>query len=431
MSLGLAAYRALTALLEPLAPWVLAARARRGKEDPSRLTERLGRPSCDRPAGELVWLHGASVGETLSLLPLVEALARARPDLRLLVTSGTVTAAQTMARRLPAGVLHQYAPVDAPGAVGRFLGHWKPCLAVFVESELWPNLLLKARKAGCKLVLLGARVSEDSARGWTRAPRAARDLFSAFDLILAQDAESWTRLRNLGAKVTGELDLKQAAAPLPHDEAQLEALENEICGRKVVVAASTHPGEEEQVVKALLALPHPRPLLVIAPRHPARGRDLAEALRAQGLKLARRSVGERILGDTEVYLADTLGELGLFFRLAQVVLMGGGFGEGVGGHNPLEPARLGLPVVTGPDVANFRETYAGLLHAHAALMTPHQAALNAALADLLANPERAVAMGERARAHAQSRHDAAKAALDALKPLLPPAPARSPRKGRT
>ena len=427
MTLGLAAYRLVTGLLEPLAPGVLAGRARKGKEDPARIGERLGRASRPRPKGEVVWLHGASVGETLSLLPLVEALAKARPDLHLLVTSGTVTAAQMMAKRLPAGMMHQYAPVDAPGPARRFLDHWKPCLAIFVESELWPNLLLGARKAGCRLALLGARLSDDSAKGWARAPKSARDLLSGFDLILAQDSVSWKKLRDLGAKVAGELDLKQAAAPLSHDEAELDALKGEICGRPVVVAASTHPGEEDQVVQAIRALPHPRPLLVLAPRHPARGRDLAEALRAQGLKLSRRSLGERILGDTEVYLADTLGELGLLFRLAQVVVMGGGFGQGVGGHNPLEPARLGLPVVTGPDVANFRETYAGLIHAHAAVMTPHQAALNAAVADLLANPERAAAMGERARAHAQSRHDAAKAALAALEPLLPKPPKKARR----
>lgn len=419
MTVGLAAYRLVTGLLEPVAPRVLAGRARKGKEDPARMGERLGRASRERPKGEVVWLHGASVGETLSLLPLVEALDRARPDLTLLVTSGTVAAAEVMRKRLPFRVLHQYAPVDAPGPVKRFLDHWRPCLAVFVESELWPNLLHQTRKAGCKLALLGARISDESAKGWARAPRSARALLSAFDLILAQDAKSWTRLRDLGGKVTGELDLKQAAAPLPYDEAELHAIQDELCGRTVVVAASTHPGEEEQMVAALRALPHPRPLLVLAPRHPARGRDIAERLRAQGLKLSRRSIGERIAGDTEIYLADTLGELGLLFRLAQVVVMGGGFGEGVGGHNPLEPARLGLPVLTGPDLANFQETYAGLLHAHAALVTPHQAALNAALADLLANPDRAAEMGARAKAHAQSRHDAAKAALAALDPLLP------------
>jgi len=427
MTLGLAAYRLVTGLLEPLAGHVLAGRARKGKEDPARIGERLGRPSCARPNGELVWLHGASVGETLSLLPLVEGLAKTRPDLNLLVTSGTVAAAQMMAKRLPAGVLHQYAPVDAPGAVRRFVDHWKPCVAVFVESELWPNLVLGAHKASCRLALLGARLSDDSAKGWARAPKSARRLLSAFDLVLAQDAASWKKLRDLGAKVAGELDLKQAAAPLPHDEAELNALKSEICGRPVVVAASTHPGEEEQVVQAIRTLPEPRPLLVLAPRHPARGRDLAETLRAQGVKLSRRSLGERIVGDTEIYLADTLGELGLLFRLAQVVVMGGGFGHGIGGHNPLEPARLGLPVVTGPDVANFKETYAGLVHAHAAVMTPHQAALNAALADLLASPERAAAMGERARAHAQSRHDAAKAALAALAPLLPEPPRKAGR----
>ena len=258
----------------------------------------------------------------------------------------------------------------------------------------------------------------DGAAEVTR-PRFARALFSAFDLILAQDAASWTRLRDLGAKVTGELDLKQAAAPLPHDPAELKQLQGEIGGRAVVVAASTHPGEEDRILAAVRALPPPHPLLVLAPRHPDRGRDLAEKLRAQGRRLARRSVGERIGPDTEIYLADTLGELGLIFRLARVVVMGGGFGEGVGGHNPLEPARLGLPTVTGPDVANFRETYAGLIKAHAAVMAPDQAGLEFALADLLAHPERAAAMGARARAHAEQRHDAAKAGVAALAPLLP------------
>ena len=422
MSLGLIAYRALTSVLEPFAGIVLWARARRGKEERSRLGERLGRPSRQRPDGQLVWLHGVSVGETQSLLTLIDALARARPDLHLLVTSGTVTSARLLAKRLPAGVLHQYAPIDAPGAVKRFLRHWRPSLGVFVESELWPNLLLGAHKSGCRLALLGARVSEGSAKGWTRAPRAARVLFSAFDLILAQDARSWSRLRDLGAKVTGELDLKQAAAPLPHDEAELKALEAEISNRLVVTAASTHPGEEDEVAAAVRTLPHPRPLLVLAPRHPARGKAVADTLRAQGYRLARRSLGERIAADTEIYLADTLGELGLMFRLATVVVMGGGFGEGIGGHNPLEPARLGLPVISGADVANFSETYAGLAKAHGAVLTPDQAALQAALADLLANPERAADMGARAKAHAEKRHDVVKAAVAALTPLLPPAP---------
>ena len=423
MSAALAGYRLLTTVLEPFAPLLLRQRAARGKEDPARLRERLGYATAVRPDRPVVWLHGASVGESLSLLPLIETLARERPDLALLVTSGTVTSAELLARRLPPGAIHQYVALDCPGAARRFLAHWRPSLAVFVESELWPNLLLDAKASGCRLALVGARLSESSAKGWARAPAAAHALFGAFDLILAQDAASRTRLEALGAGVAGDLDLKQVAAPLPHDEAALTALKLQIGGRPVVIAASTHPGEDEQIVQALRSLPRPRPLLVLAPRHPVRAGALADALRAQGLSLARRTLGERVLADTEIYLADTLGELGLFFRLARGVVMGGSLTGGVGGHNPLEPARLGLPVITGPDVANFRGTYDALIAFHAAVMTPHQAALNAALAELLNDPVRAREMGLRAKAYAERGGDVIKAALAALDPLLPrPAP---------
>jgi 3-deoxy-D-manno-octulosonic-acid transferase len=423
MSAALTAYRMATAALEPLAPLLLRRRAARGKEDRGRLNERLGRPAMPRPAGDLVWLHGASVGESLSLLPLIEALARQRPRLTLLVTSGTVTSAELLGRRLPPGAIHQYAPIDGPGAARRFLAHWRPAAAVFVESELWPNLLLQAKARGAKLALLGARVSAASARGWRRAPGAARAMFGAFDLILAQDGASRARFEALGARVDGELDLKQAAAPLPCDEAEREALKLLIGPRPVLLGASTHPGEDELIARACLAVAAPSPLLIIVPRHPARGDAIAQTLRGQGLTLARRSRGERLTADTQVYLADTLGELGLFFRLAQAVVMGGSLTGGVGGHNPLEPARLGLPVITGADVANFRETYADLLAAHAALMASDQAALDAAVADLMAHPERAMQIGLRAKAHAERGGETLAAVLAALAPLLPGAAA--------
>jgi 3-deoxy-D-manno-octulosonic-acid transferase len=419
MSAALGAYRLLTTALELLAPLLLRRRAARGKEDPARLGERLGRPAIPRPPGDLVWLHGASVGESLSLLPLIEAVAQQRPDLTLLVTSGTVTAAELLARRLPPGAIHQYAPIDAPGAARRFLGHWRPAAAVFVESELWPNLLLGAKARGIRLALLGARVSEASARGWARAPDAAREMLGAFDLILAQDAPSRARFQALGGTVQGELDLKQAAAPLPCDEAELAALKALAGDRPVLVAASTHPGEDEMAIEAFRAVAAPAALLVLVPRHPARADQIAAALTGQGLAYARRSAGERLHPDTRIYLADTLGELGLFFRLAQAVVMGGSLTGGVGGHNPLEPARLGLPVITGADVANFRETYAGLLAARAVLMVPDQAALNAAVADLMAHPQRAREIGLRAKAHAERGGETLTAALAALAPLLP------------
>ncbi len=419
MSAALAAYRLTTALLEPIAPAVLKARAARGKEEPARIGERLGHASRPRPDGTLVWLHGASVGESLSLLPLIEALNAARPDLTLLVTSGTVTAAELLARRLPAGAIHQYVPVDAPKAADRFLDHWRPSLAVFVESELWPNLLLGAKARGCRLALLGARISQTSADGWRRTPKAARTMLGAFDLILTQDGDSRARLEDLGAVVTGELDLKQAAAPLPCDERELSALSFPTRGRPVLVAASTHPREDEMIAEAFAFTATPPALLILVPRHPARASQIAAALTVQGLSHARRSLGEPLRPDTQVYLADTLGELGLFFRLAQAVVMGGSLTKDIGGHNPLEPARFGLPVITGADVTNFRETYAGLIDAGGALMVDGQAGLNAAVANLMGDRDRAAWMGRQAKAYTERGDRAFAVALDALLPLLP------------
>ena len=419
MSAALSAYRLLTAALEPVAPALLKWRARRGKEERARIGERLGRASQPRPEGTVVWLHGASVGESLSLLPLIDALNTARPDLTLLVTSGTVTAAQLLDRRLPDGAIHQYVPVDAPKAAGRFLDYWRPSLAVFVESELWPNLLLGAQARGCRLALLGARISQTSADGWRRTPRAARTLLGAFDLILTQDGDSRARLEDLGAVVAGELDLKQAAAPLPYDEAAFSALSFPTRGRPVLVAASTHFGEDEMIAEAFAFTATPPALLILVPRHPARASQIAAALTVQGLSHARRSLGEPLRPDTQVYLADTLGELGLFFRLARAVVMGGSLTKDIGGHNPLEPARFGLPVITGADVTNFRATYDSLIEAGGAVMVDGQAALNAAVTGLMANPDRAAWMGGQAKVYTERGDRAFAVALDALLPLLP------------
>jgi 3-deoxy-D-manno-octulosonic-acid transferase len=210
-TLPLALYAAATGLLEPLGPALLRGRARRGKEDPDRLGERLGRPSIPRPPGPLVWLHGVSVGETTSLLPLVAALRARRPGLTLLVTSGTVTAARLLAARLPKGVIHQFAPVDTPGAARRFLDHWQPALAVFVESEIWPNLILSAKSRGTRLALLSARMTEASAARWARWPGSAHALMSAFDLILPQDTATDARIRRLGGAPGPRLKIGRAS----------------------------------------------------------------------------------------------------------------------------------------------------------------------------------------------------------------------------
>lgn len=415
LSLGL--YAVATALAEPLAPAVLRERAKRGKEDPTRLGERLGRAGMARPDGPLVWLHGVSVGESVSLLPLTEALRTRRPDINLLVTSGTRTSAELLARRLPEGVIHQYAPVDGLGAVARFLDHWRPALGVFVESELWPNLILGAKAREVRLALVSARMTEESARGWSRAPGAAKALLGAYDLILPQEADTEKRLAALGARIDGRLNLKRVGDPPPADGAELAQLKAAIGARKVALAASTHPGEEAIVAQAL-DLPRDT-LLIVAPRHPERGAEVAALFAARGRLVTRRGAGEALGADTQVYVADTLGEMGLFFRLADVVVMGGGFLAGIGGHNPLEPARLSKAIVTGRHVFNNASTYGEMFDEVAAIEAADAGALGRHVRGLLENPMIARRIGEAAFGYAQRQQGALDEALARLEPLLP------------
>jgi 3-deoxy-D-manno-octulosonic-acid transferase len=415
--LPLALYAAATGLMAPFAPALLRARARNGKEDPARLGERLGRAGQPRPEGPLAWLHGVSVGETQSLLPLIAALRARRPGLNLLVTSGTVTAAQLLAQRLPAGVIHQFAPVDAPGPVAGFLDHWRPDLGLFVESELWPNLILAAKARGVRLALLSARITAASARGWSRTPVSARTLVGAFDLVLPQDSATAARLRRLGAAPGPALNLKLVGEALPADPAELARLQQAIGGRRAVLAASTHPGEEALIAAA--ARDGGAELVLVAPRHPERGGAVAAELAAAGFVVARRSAGQAPRGDATAYVADTLGEMGLFLRLAEAVVMGGSFVAGVGGHNPLEAARLGKAVITGPQAFNAREVYDALFAEVAALEAADPAALTRHIRGLLGNPMIARRIGEAALTFAERQGAALDEALTRLAPLLP------------
>jgi 3-deoxy-D-manno-octulosonic-acid transferase len=419
-TLPLALYAAATAAVEPVAPFLLRRRAARGREAPGRLDERLGRAGLARPDGPLVWLHGVSVGESLSLLPLIEALRTGRPDLALLVTSGTVTSADLLARRLAPGVLHQFAPVDTPGAVRRFLAHWRPQAGLFVESELWPNLILAAARRGVKLALLSARMTEDSARRWAWAPGSAAALLGAFDLVLPQDPETETRLRRLGAATGSQLNLKLTGQAPPADEAEVGRLRAAMGGRRTLLAVSTHPGEEALIARALVAAGiRPQPLLIVAPRHPDRGPTVAAELTGLGFAVARRAAGQPLGPDITAYVADTLGELGLLLRCACVVVMGGGFAEGIGGHNLLEPARLGLPVITGPHNFNAAAVHAEMLDEVAVLEAADEAQLARHLRGLFADPMIARRIGEAALAYAERQGQALETALTCLRPLLP------------
>lgn len=346
--------------LAPLLPLHLRWRVRRGKEIAERLPERYG-AGADRPAGRLLWLHAASVGETLSILPLLEELATRDPSLSLLVTTGTVTSATLLARRLPAALVprlrHRFVPLDVPGWAARFLAGWRPDAGVFVESELWPNLIAGAAARGIPLALINGRMSDRSARWWARAPGLAREVLSRFRLVLGQTVADAERLQALGAEAACWGNLKYAAPPLPADEAERARLAALLAGRPVWLAASTHPGEEAIVVAAhrRLLAGHPGLLTIIVPRHPERGPEVAAL--AGEIPVSRRAAGEDPPADPGVYLADTLGELGLFYRLAQLAFVGGSLVPH-GGQNPLEPARLHCPVLTGPHTWNFAEVLA-------------------------------------------------------------------------
>ena len=419
MSLALAAYLATARAAGPLAPLLLRRRAARGKEDPARIDERLGRAGAPRPGGPLVWFHAASVGESLSALGLVQALRAERPDLTILVTTGTATSAALMAERLPPDVIHQYAPLDLGAAPARFLDHWRPDLAVWVESELWPALIEAMAARGARLALVNARISERSAKGWRRAPGMIRRLLGRFDAILAQDRTAADRLARLGAKdvrVAGSL--KAGAAPPAGRAAMAMAL----AGRPVWLAASTHEGEEAAAAEAhrLAARAHPGLLTLIAPRHPERGAEIAAALEAQGLRVSRRSQGRLPASGEDVHLLDTLGEMGAWLRLAPATFVGGSLVPR-GGHNPHEPAGLGSAILHGPHVENFADDYAALAAAGGALRLDGAEALGEGVTRLLADAPARERLAEAARSALGDGRAAMETTLAALRPLLPEA----------
>lgn len=384
----LRAYNILMRISAPVLRVYLQKRAAAGKEDVQRSGERRGQAVIPRPDGKLVWFHAASVGESLSLLSLIEYTLKRDPDVHVLVTTGTVTSAKLMAARLPARAFHQYVPVDHPVWVERFLDHWQPDVALWAESEFWPNLLMAVQKRGIPAVLLNARMSRESFRTWSFAKGMIGSLLSTFDLCLAQNAAEADRLQRLGAKnARVSANLKYAAAPLPFDREALSALENMAGSRPRILWASTHAGEEALAGKqhqALMTM-HQDLLTVIVPRHPARGAEIAAALKNTGLAVAQRSTGDMIADDTQVYIADTLGELGLFYRFCKNVVMGGSF-EDIGGHNPIEPAQAGCVIFFGPMTYNFLSIMEDFHAAGAVVAVQDETALLEKLKAVLQDP---------------------------------------------
>lgn len=378
LTAALRAYRLISAAAMPVVPLLLSRRAKRGKEDQARISERRGEANLPRPAGGLIWLHAASVGELASVLPLIERINSRGANV--LVTTGTVTSGGLAEQRLPRGVIHQYVPVDVPYYVRRFLRHWQPDLALFVESDLWPNMMIETSQRGVPMILVNARLSENSFHRWRQLPRTIGNLLRRLDLCLAGTPDDALRLSDLGAPrvvTTGNLKL-DVPAPAA-DSAQLAQLTDAIAGRPVIAAASTHAGEEEIVIAAHRRLSggFPNLLTLIAPRHPDRGQTIAGIAAAAGLSVRLRARGELPDASTSIYIADTMGELGLLYRVARLVFIGGSLVTH-GGQNPIEAAKLGAAILHGPHIWNFAEIYAALDNAHGAELVTDGGRLTAA-----------------------------------------------------
>ncbi len=391
-------YRVLTVLLSPVIAVLLMVRWFRGKEDKKRFGERLGFFTHERPNGRLVWMHGASVGECLSMLPLVKKLLAENKDLSVMVTSGTVTSAALMAARLPKGAFHQYIPVDFPWAAARFVRYWHPDLVLWFESDFWPNLLSSIRKVGIPLVLLNGRISDKSFARWQKAAGMIGAIQHLFTLSFGQTKEDARRLKVLGAQdVVSAGNLKFAATYPPFNLKELKAMKKTIGQRPCWCMASTHANEEEIGVRVHKAIvkEYSGLLTIFAPRHPNRADEIEKMCTKNGLTVSRRSRGESITSRTDVYLADTIGEMGLIYQLSPYVFVGGSLIP-FGGQNMLEPMRLHRAVMIGPHAFNFREIVALAKKEKALKEVSGEKALTKQLLSFLTKPADAEKMATRA-----------------------------------
>jgi 3-deoxy-D-manno-octulosonic-acid transferase len=391
---ALAAYVALSRAFPLVAPWHLRRRLAKGKEHPDRWREKLGHPGAARHDGPLVWLHAVGLGEVLALRGLIAALADRAPELQFLVTSTTRASAQVFCENLPPRTTHQFLPLDAPRYLQRFLDHWRPALSVWAEQDLWPGAIAATSARGVPLALVNARMNGDAFARRRRHRRLFSAMLARFALIAAQDDLTAGHLQALGAtgvRVTGSL--KSAAPPLAADPLALEAVRVAFAGRRAVLLASSHPEDEAATLAALAAL-DAKPLLLIAPRDPPRGAEIAARAAALGLTSSLRSRGQG--PDAQVWIVDTYGEMGLWFRLCPVTVIGGTFGP-TEGHNPWEAAALGSAILHGPRTANFAADFAALDGAGAALPVTGGTLAEALTADHGAMAARAKALSDRAQ----------------------------------
>ncbi len=404
----------------PLAGAYLAWRASRGKEDPSRKRERYGRPSRPRPEGPLIWMHAASVGETLAVVPLVEAILA--DGVTVVLTTGTVTSAEVAAERLGKRIIHQYVPLDIKPAVSRFLDHWRPDLALIAESEIWPMTILELGRRRVPQVLVNGRLSDRSFRSWQKRRFLAEALFENLAHVVAQTEADGDRFLALGARpVTVSGNLKVDQPPPPANAKALSVLRKQIGERPTWAAISTHAGEERTAVEVhmMLRRRHPGLLSIIVPRHPERSAALASEFAAMGLKVARRSAHEKLGADTDILLGDTIGEMGLYLRLTEIAFVGRSL-EAQGGQNPLEPAMLDTAILAGRNVQNFRDAYQHLIDKGGAKLVRDRDMLAGAVNFLLKNDAARHSMMAASAAAVEEMRGALSRTLAALEPFIRP-----------
>lgn len=383
-------YNTLIRILYPLViKRYIKKRQLNGKEDVKRFNERIGRPAKKRPEGKLIWLHGASVGESLSMLPLINKLLESYPDSHVMVTTGTVTSAEVMEKRLPERAFHQYIPIDNPAFVTRFIRHWQPDLVLWFESDLWPALLSGIKRKNIPLILVNGRISNKSFKRWQQFDFISKELLDCFTFCLGQSEEDAYRLRVLGAKNSMCLgNLKYAGINPPVDPDKKAEIESQINGRPLWVVSSTHHDEELKIGRFLKKTNSEIPglLTLIAPRHPNRGPEIQEQLNSLGLKTALRSKGEKITPDTDVYIADTIGEVGIWYDLSPIVFIGGSLIPH-GGQNFMEPSRFRDAVIVGPYMHNFTDAMNRAKKADAVIQINDAAELETTLLQLLKNKD--------------------------------------------
>lgn len=416
-----------TRLISPLASGWLARRLACGKEEQGRSREKLGVASRAKGPGKLIWLHATSVGEATSCLGLIEQLLSARDNLEILVTTTTVTAAEILAKRLPKRSYHQYAPLDLPGAVDRFLDHWQPDMAVFAESEIWPNTIVHLHRQNIPIALVNARLSRRSYKRWRKAPDFIRSLLARFDHISAQSTRTEQWLASLGARNTACFgNMKVDASPAPVDRDAMQNLINEIGNRRFWLAASTHAGEEEVMLKCheILKSKFPDILTIIVPRHRERTTEISALIAGKNLSQATRSRNDSITKDTDIYLADTLGELPLFYQLSPVSFIGGSLIE-VGGHNPVEAVDGTSAILHGPYVDNFKDIYRLLDQQNGAIKIADADTLATEIERLLTSEEDVATLNANARTQVMSLKGATALTTTALLALLDQPPKRS------